>query len=191
MKDVIVGALVAAVVLFVYQAMSWMVLPIHANTLKYTPQQDSILAVLTANLNEDGVYAIPNLPPGSTQEQYEAFDKSMMGKPSALVHFDTRYEGMMASQFVWGFVLNFVAALIVGYLMWTARGVLAGFGARLLLALGFGVVTVFQSSLMMANWWQTPWHYLSGEIIDHIAGWLLAGLWLAWWMGRKSLNSTN
>lgn len=186
MKNVVIGALVAAVVVFVYQAMSWMVLPFHANTLKYTPQQDAILAALTSNLQEDGVYAVPNLPPGSTQEQYSEFDKSMIGKPSAIVHFDARYEGMMTSQFVWGFIIDFVAAFIVGYVMWTARTTLAGFGARVLLAFAFALFTVFQSSFMMANWWQTPWHYLSGEIIDHLLGWLIAGVWLAWWMGRSS-----
>jgi hypothetical protein len=186
MKNVVIGSLVAAVIVFVYQALSWMVLPIHEGTLKYTPQQDAILSVLSANLNEDGVYALPNLPPGSTQQERSEFDKSMVGKPWAVVHYHATYGGMMGSQLLWGLIIDLIAALVIGYVMWTARGVFAGFAARFSLALGFALFTVFQSSLMMANWWEVPGHYLSGEIIDHLLGWALAGVWFGWWFGRKA-----
>jgi hypothetical protein len=185
MKTVVIGSLVAAIIVFVFQAMSWMVLPIHENSLKYTPQQDAILTALTENLPEGGMYAIPNVPPGSTQEQRTEFDKSMVGKSWAVIQYQPNYEGMMSSQLVYGFMLNLVAAFILAYVMWTTRGSLTGFGSRFGLAVGFTVFLIFQSSLMQANWWETPWHYLSGEITDHIVGWMLGGVWLAWFLGRK------
>lgn len=185
MKNVIIGAVVAAIIVFVFQAMSWMVLPIHENSMKYTAQQDALIAALAENLPDDGVYAIPNLPPGSTSEQHDAFEKSMVGKPYALLHFHKSYDGMMAMQMVYGFLLDFLAAFILAYVLWTSGDRFAGFGSKLMLALAFALFVILQSSLMMANWWQTPWHYLSGEITDHFVGWLLGGAWLAWWMGRK------
>lgn len=190
MKNVVIGSLVAAVIVFAFQAMSWMVLPIHENSLKYTTQQDAILSALES-LPEDGVYAVPNLPPGSTQEQHTAFEQNMIGKPSAIVTYRKSYGGMMTSQLVYGFILDLIAALTLAYVMWTAREKLPGFGSRLALAIAFAGFTIVQTSLMMANWWATPWHYLSGEITDHVIGWLLGGAWLAWWLGRKQTETVK
>ncbi|MFN0156533.1 MAG: hypothetical protein ACKVRP_00510 [Bacteroidota bacterium] len=185
MKTVLIASIVAAIIVFVYQAMSWMVLPIHENTMKYTAQQDAILSTLSENLPEDGVYAIPNVPPGSTQEEHEKFNESMVGKPWALVHYHQTYSDAMAAQMAYGFIINFVAALVLAYVMWSTREKLNGFGGRMALVLAFVAFTLLQSSLLMANWWNTPWHFLSGEITDHILGWLLGGVWLAWFIGKK------
>lgn len=179
MKNVVIGSLVAAIVVFAYQAMSWMVLPVHTNTLKYSAQQDAILAAISQNLTEDGVYAIPNVPPGTSQEKQTEFSNSMVGKPSALVYYHKSFEMNMGKQMAIGFVLDLIAAFTVAYVMWSAREKLAGFGSKFALAIAFAGFTVLQSSLMMANWWNTPAHYLSGEIFDHLVGWGLAGGWLA------------
>ncbi|MDL1893807.1 hypothetical protein FBQ87_13115 [Sphingobacteriales bacterium CHB3] len=185
MKNALIGSLVAAVIIFLYQFLSWTVLGIHDTSLKYTPQQEAIAAALSENLTERGMYAIPNLAPGSSREQHEAFEQSMVGKPWAIVQYDPQYGGMMSSQMVYGFILNLVAAFAIAYVMSAGGEKFASFGSKLMLVVGFIVFLVFQSSLMMANWWETPWHYLSGEITDHVVGWLLGGIWLSWWMGRQ------
>lgn len=186
MSKALVGSLLAALIVFIYQAMSWMALGIHDNTMKYTPQQDAILAAITANLTETGVYAIPNLPSTATQEERQAFEQSMVGKPWALVHYSaTGMSGSMTPQMIFGFILNFLAAFLVAFTMVKYADKFPTFGSRLTFVLGFAMFTIIQSSLMMANWWETPWHYLSGEIIDHFVGWLLGGAVLAWWMGRQ------
>lgn len=190
MLKVLIGSLVAAVIVFLYQFLSWTALGIHDNTMKYTADQDAILSAL-GSLPEDGVYAIPNLPPGSTSEQHQEFEKSMVGKPWALVQYKKIYGGMMTMQMVYGFILNFLAALVVAYTMWKCSDKFLSFGSRFIFAFGFVLFMILQSSLMMANWWETPWHYLSGEIIDHVVGWLLGGVWLAWWLGRKQTETVK
>jgi hypothetical protein len=182
MAKVLIGAVVAAAIAFIWQAMSWMALGVHDNTLKYSAQQDAILAAISQNLTDDGVYAIPNVPPGTSQQAQQEFMDSMKGKPSSVVYFWKSTEMNMGRQMAMGFVLNLVAALIAAYVMSKVGGT---FGLRLMVGLGFAVFMVFQSSLMMANWWNTPMHYLSGEIIDHLVGWGLGSAFLAWWLGRK------
>lgn len=190
MKNLIIGSLVAAIILFVFQALSWMALPIHDNALKYSPNQDAILSALNANLTEGGLYAIPNVPPGTSQEEQAAFDQSMVGKPWAIVNYNTAYPGMMASQFIYGFLLNFFAAFVIAYVISACGDKFGTFGSKVMLVMGFALFLVLQGSLMMANWWATPWHYLSGEIIDHLIGWFLAGLWLAWYFSRGQKTTT-
>jgi len=182
MKNVIIGAVVAAIITFVWQSMSWMAFGVHDNTLKYSPQQDAVLASLSQNLTETGVYAIPNAPPGASQEAQQQFQNDMLGKPAAIVHYTKGMEMNMGRQMPIGFLLNFVAAFIVAYVV-SKTG--TSFGSRWMVGFGFAIFLVFQSSLIMANWWNTPMHYLSGEIIDHLVGWGLGGAWLAWWFGRK------
>jgi hypothetical protein len=192
MKKVIIGSAVAAVIVWIYQAMSWMVLPVHTNTLKYTPQQDAILSAVATNLAEGGVYALPNLPPTATEEEKTAYQQAMVGKPWALVQYSpTGMSGSMAPQMINGLLLNFFAACSIGYLLWAMRERFQSFGARFGLVLAIVAFLVLQAPLMSANWWETPWHYISGEIIDHIVGWGLAGAWLAWWLGRKQVAPTT
>ncbi len=183
MSKMLIGSLVAAAIAFIWQAMSWMALGVHDNTLKYSANQDPILAAIAQNLTEEGVYAIPNVPPGTSQADHEAFSNAMLGNPSALVHFTPSFHMNMGAQMPMGFLINLIAALIMAYVMTKTA---TTFGSRLMVGLGFAVFTVFQSSLMMANWWYTPMHYLSGEIIDTLMGWGLASVWLAWWFGRKA-----
>ncbi len=183
MGKILIGALVAAAIAFIWQAMSWMAFGVHDNTLKYSAQQDPVLAAIAQNLTETGVYAIPNVPPGTSPEEHEAFSTSMMGKPTSIVHFTSSFDMNMGVQMPMGFLINLIAAFIAAYVMSKTANT---FGSRLMVGFGFAVFTVLQSSLMMANWWYTPMHYLSGEIIDTLAGWGLASVWLAWWFGRKA-----
>jgi hypothetical protein len=44
---------------------------------------------------------------------------------------------------------------------------------------------ILQEPLMRANWMAEPAHALTGFVIDHVVGWLLAGFWLAWYLGKK------
>lgn len=186
MKNVIIGSVVAAFIVFFFQGISWMVLPIHKHSFKYTPQQNAALSALTENLPADGMYALPTLDPDTaTPEQMEEFNKSMEGKPWAVVQYHKSYNGMMTERLVCGFLLDLLSALVVGHIMWTTREKFLGVGPKLGLVLAVVTFMILQDTLMQANWMETPWHFLSGTVLDHIIGWTLGGTWLAWFIGKK------
>ncbi|MBK8493706.1 MAG: hypothetical protein IPL50_00980 [Chitinophagaceae bacterium] len=51
--------------------------------------------------------------------------------------------------------------------------------------LTFGLISFLSVWYMGHNWMSIGWDVLTGELIDNIAGWGLAGIWLGWWYGRK------
>jgi len=183
MKKVIIASLVATLIVFVYQALSWMVLPFHTNSMEYLPQQDTVLALLDTYATEDGVYRMPGTPPDLSQADHENMMAEMEGKPWAMVHFHKSYHNSMGSAMVIGILLNLFAALIVSWLLSRCTG-FTTFLSRWLAVMAFAVFSVLQADLMDWNWWQTPASYLTGEVIDTLLGWALAGLWLGWYMGR-------
>lgn len=184
MKRTFIAIIVGAIIIFIYQAMSWMVLPVHKNSLKYTPAHDSLLAVLNSSLPEEGLYMLPMAPPEMSQEEHEKFFEPYYGKPWAKVTFHKAMTDSMTSMMMMGFIFNLVAIWIVVVVLNKTSGVFNTFGSRLWVVLGFSMFTIFQSHLMEWNWWQSPSHYIVPEIIDDLLGGLLVGLWLAWYLGR-------
>ena len=61
MKKYILPSLVIGIVLFMYQFVSWAAGNFHGSAQKYTPQQDTIQALLTGLNLEDGRYMIPSV----------------------------------------------------------------------------------------------------------------------------------
>lgn len=189
MKNTVVAGVVGAVILFAYQSLSWMVLPFHDNALKYNANQDSILAALSANLTEDGVYHVPNTPPGTSQADQEKAWQAWEGKPSAKVLYTSKTTMSMGSDMAVGFILNLLAAGLVAMLLSKFSGVLKTFGNRFMAVFSFPLFLLLEGTLMEWNWWHTPGHYLSGYIIDIVVMGVLLGSWMAWYFGRQPQQS--
>jgi hypothetical protein len=53
----------------------------------------------------------------------------------------------------------------------------------------FSVFLIIAGPLMTWNWWGYPTSYVMGDVIDLFFSWLLCGLWLAWYLGRRPVVS--
>jgi hypothetical protein len=180
MKKWILGSLVGAIIVFVWQAASWMFLGIHDEQAKYHPAQDEILALLNEKTPEDGHYMLPNAP---TKKEQEELMKKMEGKPWASVIYHKSMKTDMTMQMIRGFLVNFVLVLLLVVIL--TKGGLPGFSGFFTGSLGVGVFTFLWGPYMGHIWFDLPWHMIRGEIIDAIVAWGLCGLWLGWWMNRK------
>jgi hypothetical protein len=187
MKQFVIATLVGAVIVFALQALSWTVLPIHNDSLKYTAGQDSILGVLIRHLPEDGMYVVPFLPPEKMSDNaaLEEFAQQTNGKPGAMVQYHQASEEMSPMMMVNGFLFDLLATALVVWLLGLAAPQLTSFGGRFFAVLAFSLFTILQSDLMNWNWWDTPGHYLKGMVLDHLIAWAACGLWLAWYLGRR------
>jgi hypothetical protein len=185
MKRTLIATLVGAIIIFIYQGLSWEALPIHKNSFKYTPAQDSIMSALSGQLKEDGMYFMPLYPPGTAHEDAENMMKANIGKPWAMVSYHAVLDFDMVGDMLTGVLLNLLAVWIIVYILTKAAGVFSTFNSRLWLTILIYMVVALQSTLMEWNWLHSPSHYICPAIIDELISALLLGLWLGWYLGRK------
>jgi len=182
MKKWFIGSLVGAILIFAWQFLSWTVLKMHEKEARYTTAQDSILSYLSGTLTEDGIYMLPTVPPGSSAKEGMELGKKMDGKPWATIMYKRAYDHDMVMPLVRGFLIDLFLVFCLIYIL-TRGG--TPVGMRIFAgSVAVGLVTFLWGPYTMHNWFQTPSETLTGHLIDSLAGWGLAGLWLAWWLRR-------
>lgn len=182
MKRWLIGSLVGAIILFAWQALSWMLLPLHDGFAKYTPAQEEIMTTLSNSLTEDGQYMLKRAPDGSSMDEMEAVGKSMDGKPWALVMYKKSYEFGMARPMIRGFLIDFFLVFTLIYMLTRAGNptnirYIAG-------SVAAGLFAWMAGSYMAHNWFQIPFDIALADFVDQIVGFGLCGIWLGWFMNR-------
>lgn len=179
MRSLLVAALLAAVVVTLWGAVSWTVLPWHRMVVEAIPDGEAMAGALAERLPESGLYHHPGL--------------AESGDPDART---ARYRrGPNINFLVWsvsgsdpfspwligrGFLLNLVAAFLAAALLAAAWPALQGYGSRVLFVALLAGFAALQSRLLDWSWWGFPLDYSLVAALDLVVGWTLAGLVLAW-----------
>jgi len=178
MKNILVGTIVAALILFIWQFLSWSILNIHGAENTYTPNQDKIINFLEQNL-EEGAYFMPTMAPGASPEEKAEMMQSVIGKPWATVVYHDAYEDTMGMNMFRGFVANLLVAFLLCWILARMKDLSLVSGLMTSLFIGFIGYTVI--TYIHSIWFET--HTL-GYLLDTIAQFGLVGLWLGWWLSR-------
>lgn len=178
MKKMLIGALVGALVLFFWQFLSFALLGIHDSQMTYTPNQDAILEVLEANL-EEGMYFIPRAPMGASMEKEEALMQERLGKPWARVSYHESLSDNMGMNLLRGFVIDFVAAFLLTWLLLKMADL--DMKTALLTSLSVGLIGYFTINYLDAIWYESN---TIPDLIDAVVQWGIVGAWLGWWLPR-------
>ena len=181
MKKLLIGALVGGIIMFFCQFLSWTILNWHGNAYQYTPKQDAIMSALSAQIDKDGQYMIPNLPADATREDHEAAMKTMEGKPWAVVAYHSAKNMNMGSNILRGLIVDI---LIVGFFCaLISRMNALNFLAIFISALFVGMIVFFNVPYTHHIWFQDA--DLMAYFADCLVGWALIGIWLGWLYGKK------
>lgn len=181
MKKLIIGALVGGILLFIWQFLSWTVLNLHYNAYQYTDKQDAIMSFLSTQIEKEGQYMLPSLPPDATREAHEAAMKTMAGKPWALIQYRQSMDTNMGSNMIRGLIVDM---LIVGFFCAIiSRMNSLNFIAIFISALFVGMIVFFNVPYTNHIWFKG--FDLMAYFIDCIVGWALIGIWLGWLYGKK------
>lgn len=178
MKKLIIGALVAAVILFIYSFLSWSVLGLHNDMQEYTPNQEEVLKYLDDNL-EEGFYFMPTVPPGSGSEAEQANMEASQGKPWAQVYLHKSFSANMGANMGRNMAINFIAMLLLCWVLLKIPG--ASFSDILLSTLAVGFIAYFAETYTRSIWYEFP---TTSDLIDTVVGYGLIGAWLGFWLRR-------
>jgi len=182
MKKWIIGSLVGAIIVFAWQASSWMFLGIHDSQMKYTPAQDQIMSTLSSSLNEDGMYFLPTHKPSASNQEKQDMMKQMSGKPWAWITYGKSWSDNMTTPMIMGFIIDII--LVVLLISVLVRGGLPNFIGIFTGAIAVGLFSFLVGPYMLRNWYNIPWSSIQGYLIDAVSAWGLCGLWLGWWLRR-------
>ncbi len=181
---IFVAGFLGAVVIFVWTFLSWVVLPFHDMTMSDIPNEDAVVEVLKDNIEETGVYFYP----GRANADSTLAQKLEAGpRVPFMVYREGASTQMSPSQFVFGFIFNFIAATIVAWMLsMTSDNKLLRYGQRVLFVTFFGVFIAVFSDLMMWNWMLYPMSYVIIVAYDNVITWALAGTVIAWRIDPKN-----
>ena len=191
MKTILIGSFVGAIILFGWQAISWTSTGIHDEAYKYVPNQDQLLQSLSSQLPGEGQYMIPRSKPGVSQEEEMKYNESMQGKPYAIVTYIPSYNYSMSMPMIRGFLTCFICVLLVCLVLRRFDPMYRNYISVFTSVLTFGVVSFLYIWYNQHNWFQTPWDFLWGELIDNLVSWGLCGVWLGWWYSRNNRRAVN
>jgi hypothetical protein len=180
MKKQLLATFVGAVILFVWQFLSWAAIPIHKSEYGYTPNQDKILEALNQNLTEAGTYFIPGVPPGTSNADAEVIMAPRMGKPWATVNYHQSMSNNMGMNMFRGFTIDLVAAFLLIWLLLKIPGL--NMMTAVQASIGVGLISYLTIPYLNSIWFEGN---SMEHLIDAIGQWGLMGLWLGWWLPRK------
>ncbi len=179
MKKLIIGAVVSALILFIWQFLSFSILDLHGSQMEYTANNDAILEVLEANL-EEGEYFIPRAPRGSSQEESEAYMNERIGKPWALVNYHNILEYSFGMNLVRAILINLVAAFIICWIL--MRFADLNIKTAILASVGVGLIGYLTINYLDQIWFKSN---SIPDLIDAVVPWALIGVWTGWYLPEE------
>lgn len=182
MKQIIVAAILGAVVYFVWQMATWMLIPVHGPTVAALPDEDIVRDALIQQQIESGVYIVPH---GNNEEDMMDPESEFMKRHQAGPIFAVYYrkEGldpMSASVLGLGFLTDLLGVAIVASMLGCAtHGTCRSYAKRVGFVTGFGVFLALMGHVSYYNWMHFEAYYTAMFIVDAVVGWLLVGLVVA------------
>jgi hypothetical protein len=180
-----VAALLAAIVIFIWQAIAHMLLPIGMMGFRLPQNEDVVLQAVSTGLPAPGIYYLPSIDPARMNDEavMKAWAEKSQKNPFvfAVVNAPTADATSMTPQLVKQFITQFIAALLASFVLaataWT-------FGARVIGGFAFGVFGWLTNIVPLWTWYRFPSDFIVGNFLEQAIGWILGGIAIAWWLGR-------
>ena len=183
MKKAIIGSIVGAIIIFIWQFLSFGLINFHKAAQDYTDKQDAIMGFLNSQGIKEGGYVLPSAPATASREEMEAAMKASDGKPWARIEYHNsaaNNTNAMVMNMIRGFLVNVVIVLLFCWVI--AKMAAPRFGTILASAVAVGLIAFLNEPYTGFIWYKTfdIWAYF----FDALVSWGLTGIWLGWWLSR-------
>lgn len=165
MKGIVLGGILAGLVMFVWESVAHMMLPLGEMGFSVLPNEPAFSAVIKEQFKQDGLYIFPMMP--------------SKGAPAGLlvVHpfgLDELTPRQLSTQVVADILVMMAAAWVLSKAI-----ALRGYLARVGFVTALAVFPILQVHVPFWNWYGFPISYTLAESITHIVGLFVGGLVIA------------
>jgi hypothetical protein len=168
MKRILLAGILGGLVLFIWSAISWMVLLWHNKTLHAFKDDAFVSTVLKANVYKSGVYLLPS--------NYNEADEY------PLIFASVSLDGMrsMKVSMLISFLIQTAAALLLAYLL--SKTSISAYKSKINFIMTFALAVSILTYLPLWNWWGFEINYVIVSMIDMLIGFMLAGFAIAFFV---------
>ena len=185
MRAVIAGIL-GGIVFFVWAAAAHMALPLGEMGMRQATAEDPVIAAMKENLPGPGIYSLPGLSGEQMGDAAAVAAYSAKAKANPYAFFVYQPQGRdgmaMGGNLATQLVTDILSAIVVAWVL--SLGAI-GFGRRVLASAALGAFSWLTISAPYWNWYRFPTEFTVATLVEQVVGWLLAGLAIAWWLGRS------
>jgi hypothetical protein len=171
------GALLAAIAMFVWGFIYWGSGLVDPFT-HMTPEAETALGeTLKANLTSDGVYVLPD-PKNGTEEEWM---QRMSAGPFAMTNFKSGGAPPFETTLAFGFVHMLVTTILLAALLMYVTPAATYFD-RLKIVATVGLIAAVFAHLAQPIWWHYPWTYAVLGAIYDLGAYVISGAILAYFV---------
>ena len=174
MKGLLLGAVLGALLIFVWGFVFWGIGPGTGSAISPVPEQETLRATLKATLPDSGVYMLP-YSEDPTDTTYQTLHTQ--GPIATIFYREEGSEPMAPGTMVLGYLHEVLVLLIMGLALKLAG--LGSYGARFGVVLLAGLAGSVFAQLAGPIWWLQPRDMAMMNLLYEAVAWLLGALVLA------------
>lgn len=184
-RQLVLGSVLGAIVLFFWSALAWMVIPWPGEPLRSFTDEDVVEQAIVANTPQSGNYILPNPHrQGLTSEQQQKSAEKMFRGPMMFASIRLEPMGSMPKLMVLQFLSQFVVALMATFLLLQTSAL--SYGTRVVFITVIGVLIFVGGKLDEWIWWSFSNAYMLMQIGALVIGWFLTALVVAAFVRGKA-----
>src|SRR5258705_1802974 len=168
-KGFCMGSVVGGAVMFLWVAISHMLLPIGTAGMRALPEEEKVLAAIRAAMPEPGLYAFPWDEPRNDTD-HTATPALVDGPNGLLVYRPHGSWAMSASQPIVELLADIGCALVAGAATFRSRRRLPSYAGRVGFVAALGLLPWFAITVSNWNWYHFPTPYLLADLVDQLVG---------------------
>jgi len=190
MGKIILGAVLTAMAVFGWEAVSWTALGWHQNGFRAFRDESKVAEVIKANVTSGhGIYLLPAMgeaPKIATAEEKKAFEaaqqKAMQNGPYvyAIVR-PGKGDYSMGMNLTLSFIRCLICALLIAALLSQTA---LFYQARIAFVAAAGLFAGLTADLPMWIWFENPGRDAVVNIADHLIAWVIGGAVLGIFVGK-------
>jgi hypothetical protein len=181
-KQILLGTVVGAVVIFIVSSIWHVVLPFSETGFHLLPHEEILTTAMRLGISEPGIYPFPGMDPAKRSDPVEAqkFAEKFRRGPTGLIIFRPGgTEFSFPRLLVYQFGFQVMAAFVLSLLLAMSASALPGYPQRVFFV---ALVALFSSLLIDLpywNWYGFPGNYTAEHLAEMVLTWGVTGLALA------------